>query len=201
MMTYTLCCFVLRPKRRLVDELWWVEVPLLSPSCRTAKLLAINILTSIAILFFFFYSTHLRCVLKTFPTQVSLFRLPCNAHSSICMRKLKRGSFRLIANITADIQICVDVVLRIGHLPSGWMHFSSQTISIGMRRSKIVFGHFSSSSSSLMSLGVTLRSQYFKIIEECVSQIVLHRSGTDPDFSYRKRLDVDFSHLIGKSLS
>uniref|UniRef100_A0A671Y1S8 Diaphanous-related formin 3 n=1 Tax=Sparus aurata TaxID=8175 RepID=A0A671Y1S8_SPAAU len=42
-----------------------------------------------------------------------------------------------------------------------------------------------------------VRPQYFKIIEECVSQIVLHRSGTDPDFSYRKRLDVDFSHLLG----
>uniref|UniRef100_A0A3B1JAE2 Diaphanous related formin 3 n=1 Tax=Astyanax mexicanus TaxID=7994 RepID=A0A3B1JAE2_ASTMX len=42
-----------------------------------------------------------------------------------------------------------------------------------------------------------VRPQYFKIIEECVSQIILHRSGTDPDFSYRKRLDVDFSHLLG----
>ncbi|XP_058886258.1 protein diaphanous homolog 3-like isoform X2 [Acipenser ruthenus] len=41
-----------------------------------------------------------------------------------------------------------------------------------------------------------VRPQYFKIIEECVSQILLHRSGTDPDFTYRKRLDVDFSHLI-----
>lgn len=51
----------------------------------------------------------------------------------------------------------------------------------------------------LVSLMSTLRPQYFKIIEECVSQIVLHRSGTDPDFSYRKRLDVDFSHLLGKS--
>ncbi|XP_073732265.1 protein diaphanous homolog 3 isoform X1 [Misgurnus anguillicaudatus] len=40
------------------------------------------------------------------------------------------------------------------------------------------------------------RPQYFKIIDECVSQIVLHRSGTDPDFEYRKRLDVDFSHLL-----
>lgn len=40
------------------------------------------------------------------------------------------------------------------------------------------------------------RPQYFKIIEECVSQIILHRSGTDPDFGYRKRLDVDFSHLL-----
>uniref|UniRef100_A0A3Q3JQC3 Diaphanous-related formin 3 n=1 Tax=Monopterus albus TaxID=43700 RepID=A0A3Q3JQC3_MONAL len=41
-----------------------------------------------------------------------------------------------------------------------------------------------------------VRPQYFKIIDECVSQIVLHRSGTDPDFSYRKRLDVDFTHLL-----
>jgi len=41
--------------------------------------------------------------------------------------------------------------------------------------------------------------QYFKLIEECVSQIVLHRSGTDPDFTYRKRLDINFSHLVGKS--
>ncbi|XP_066562772.1 protein diaphanous homolog 3 isoform X1 [Amia ocellicauda] len=41
-----------------------------------------------------------------------------------------------------------------------------------------------------------IRPQYFKIIEECVSQIVLHRSGTDPDFTYRKRLDVDFGHLL-----
>uniref|UniRef100_A0A096LVT6 Diaphanous-related formin 3 n=1 Tax=Poecilia formosa TaxID=48698 RepID=A0A096LVT6_POEFO len=41
-----------------------------------------------------------------------------------------------------------------------------------------------------------IRPQYFKIIDECISQIVLHRSGTDPDFSYRQRLDVDFSHLL-----
>nr|DBA33035.1 TPA: hypothetical protein GDO54_000771 [Pyxicephalus adspersus] len=40
------------------------------------------------------------------------------------------------------------------------------------------------------------RPQYFKIIEESVSQIVLHRSGVDPDFTYRKRLDVDFSSLL-----
>ncbi|XP_067903803.1 protein diaphanous homolog 2 isoform X4 [Heterodontus francisci] len=41
-----------------------------------------------------------------------------------------------------------------------------------------------------------IRPQYYKIIEECVSQIVLHRNGVDPDFEYRKRLDVDFSHII-----
>ncbi|KAL0973634.1 hypothetical protein UPYG_G00207560 [Umbra pygmaea] len=41
-----------------------------------------------------------------------------------------------------------------------------------------------------------IRPQYFKVIEECVSQVVLHRSGMDPDFGYRDRMDVDFTHLI-----
>lgn len=36
------------------------------------------------------------------------------------------------------------------------------------------------------------RPQYYKLIEECISQIVLHRSGVDPDFSTRKfQIDVD----------
>ncbi|KAJ3588201.1 hypothetical protein NHX12_011795 [Muraenolepis orangiensis] len=37
---------------------------------------------------------------------------------------------------------------------------------------------------------------YYKILEECVAQVVLHRSGMDPDFGYSRRLDVDFTHLI-----
>uniref|UniRef100_A0A669PJJ9 Diaphanous related formin 2 n=1 Tax=Phasianus colchicus TaxID=9054 RepID=A0A669PJJ9_PHACC len=41
-----------------------------------------------------------------------------------------------------------------------------------------------------------VRPQYYKVIEECVSQIVLHSSGMDPDFSCRGRMDVDFTHLI-----
>nr|XP_033800688.1 protein diaphanous homolog 2 isoform X2 [Geotrypetes seraphini] len=41
-----------------------------------------------------------------------------------------------------------------------------------------------------------IRPQYYKIIEECIAQIVLHCSGMDPDFKYRGRLDVDFTHLI-----
>uniref|UniRef100_A0A670YAK0 Diaphanous related formin 3 n=1 Tax=Pseudonaja textilis TaxID=8673 RepID=A0A670YAK0_PSETE len=40
-----------------------------------------------------------------------------------------------------------------------------------------------------------IRPLYFKLIEECVSQVVLHRSGLDPDFSYRKRLDVNFKFV------
>uniref|UniRef100_A0A8C0U8A4 Diaphanous related formin 2 n=1 Tax=Cyanistes caeruleus TaxID=156563 RepID=A0A8C0U8A4_CYACU len=41
-----------------------------------------------------------------------------------------------------------------------------------------------------------VRPQYYKIIEECVSQIVLHCSGMDPDFKYRGRMDINFTHLI-----
>lgn len=47
-------------------------------------------------------------------------------------------------------------------------------------------------------MNVSLRPQYYKVIEECVAQVVLHRSGMDPDFGYRERLDVDFTQLIGK---
>ena len=45
------------------------------------------------------------------------------------------------------------------------------------------------------------RPQYFKLIEECVSQIVLHKSGTDPDFRYTRRFDVEVEHLVGKYAS
>ncbi|XP_019392011.1 PREDICTED: protein diaphanous homolog 2 isoform X1 [Crocodylus porosus] len=41
-----------------------------------------------------------------------------------------------------------------------------------------------------------IRPQYYKIIEECISQIILHCNGMDPDFICRGRLDVDFTHLI-----
>ncbi|XP_062958622.1 protein diaphanous homolog 3 isoform X4 [Cynocephalus volans] len=41
-----------------------------------------------------------------------------------------------------------------------------------------------------------IRQQYFKLINECVSQIVLHRDGMDPDFTYRKRLDLDLSQFV-----
>ncbi|XP_053555370.1 LOW QUALITY PROTEIN: protein diaphanous homolog 2 [Bombina bombina] len=41
-----------------------------------------------------------------------------------------------------------------------------------------------------------IRPQYYKVIDECVGQIVLQCSGMDPDFKYRGRMDVDFSHLV-----
>ena len=45
------------------------------------------------------------------------------------------------------------------------------------------------------------RPQYYKLIEECVSQIVLHKSGVDPDFRYTKRFEIDVEPLIGKNIS
>uniref|UniRef100_A0A672SC29 Diaphanous related formin 1 n=1 Tax=Sinocyclocheilus grahami TaxID=75366 RepID=A0A672SC29_SINGR len=41
------------------------------------------------------------------------------------------------------------------------------------------------------------RPQYYKLIDECTAQIVLHRNGCDPDFKCRK-FDLDVDHLIGK---
>ncbi|KAK0082986.1 hypothetical protein PV325_009545 [Microctonus aethiopoides] len=43
---------------------------------------------------------------------------------------------------------------------------------------------------------VLVRPAYYKLIEECVSQIVLHRSGCDPDFSATKRFQIDVQPLI-----
>lgn len=42
------------------------------------------------------------------------------------------------------------------------------------------------------------RPQYYKLIEECVTQIVLHRSGVDPDFQHTKRFSIDVEPLLGK---
>lgn len=40
------------------------------------------------------------------------------------------------------------------------------------------------------------RPAYYKLIEECVSQIVLHKSGLDPDFRLTKRFEIDVEPLI-----
>ncbi|ESO00975.1 hypothetical protein HELRODRAFT_192510 [Helobdella robusta] len=42
------------------------------------------------------------------------------------------------------------------------------------------------------------RPQYYQLIEECVTQIVLHRNGCDPDFRYNRRFHVDVEPLLGK---
>ncbi|ESO99100.1 hypothetical protein LOTGIDRAFT_142208 [Lottia gigantea] len=40
------------------------------------------------------------------------------------------------------------------------------------------------------------RPQYYKLIEECVTQIVLHRSGVDPDFRATQRFEIDVEPLL-----
>ncbi|VVC38770.1 Diaphanous autoregulatory (DAD) domain,Formin, GTPase-binding domain,Armadillo-like helical,Formin, FH3 [Cinara cedri] len=43
---------------------------------------------------------------------------------------------------------------------------------------------------------VAIRPAFYKLIEECVSQIVLHRNGCDPDFRATKRFQLDVQPLI-----
>merc|ERR1719315_694727 len=45
-----------------------------------------------------------------------------------------------------------------------------------------------------------IRPAYYKLIEECVSQIVLHKSGFDPDFRATKRFEIDVEPLVEQLL-
>lgn len=47
-------------------------------------------------------------------------------------------------------------------------------------------------------LSTCFRPQYYKLIEECVTQIVLHRNGADPDFRHTKRFEIDVEPLLSK---
>jgi len=42
----------------------------------------------------------------------------------------------------------------------------------------------------------SIRPAYYKLVEECVSQIVLHKSGCDPDFRATQRFNIDVEPLI-----
>ena len=41
-----------------------------------------------------------------------------------------------------------------------------------------------------------VRPAYYKLVEECVSEIILHNSGCDPDFRATKRFNIDVEPLI-----
>ncbi|KAL0280838.1 UNVERIFIED_CONTAM: hypothetical protein PYX00_002011 [Menopon gallinae] len=41
-----------------------------------------------------------------------------------------------------------------------------------------------------------IRPAYYKLIEECVSQIVLHKGGCDPDFKSSRKFQIDVAPLI-----
>ncbi|XP_071516522.1 protein diaphanous isoform X1 [Panulirus ornatus] len=41
-----------------------------------------------------------------------------------------------------------------------------------------------------------VRHAYYKLIEECVSQVVLHRNGCDPDFRATKRFEIKVDHIL-----
>ena len=54
------------------------------------------------------------------------------------------------------------------------------------------------STCEVISLYICFRPQYYKLIEECVTQIVLHRNGADPDFRHTKRFEIDVEPLLSK---
>ncbi|XP_061164716.1 protein diaphanous homolog 1-like isoform X2 [Saccostrea echinata] len=41
-----------------------------------------------------------------------------------------------------------------------------------------------------------VRTEYYRLIEECLTQIVLHKDGVDPDFKKTKRFDIKMEKLI-----
>lgn len=56
----------------------------------------------------------------------------------------------------------------------------------------------------ISSFNELFRPAYFKLIEEIVSQVVLHKSGLDPDFK-KNHIDIDLQPVLdelkGKEIS
>ena len=50
----------------------------------------------------------------------------------------------------------------------------------------------------VLTMFLFCRPQYFKLVDKCVSQIVLHKSGLDPDFHYTQKFNIDVDTIIGK---
>lgn len=44
---------------------------------------------------------------------------------------------------------------------------------------------------------IIFRPAYFRLIEEAISQIVLTKSGVDPDFRAHRRFEFDVDQLLG----
>ena len=40
------------------------------------------------------------------------------------------------------------------------------------------------------------RTQYYRLLEECIGLIVLHRCGLDPDFRYGRQLQLDTDSVL-----
>jgi hypothetical protein len=47
-------------------------------------------------------------------------------------------------------------------------------------------------------ISIIQRYAYFRLIEECVSKIVLHRDGRDPDFECGSKFEMDVDTLLSK---
>ncbi|CDQ93594.1 unnamed protein product, partial [Oncorhynchus mykiss] len=70
------------------------------------------------------------------------------------------------------------------------IHIRSELLRLGLRDLLTV-----SHTDRFQTLMFTCRPQYYKLIDECIAQIVLHRNGADPDFKCRN-LSLDVEGLI-----
>lgn len=43
---------------------------------------------------------------------------------------------------------------------------------------------------------INIRYAYYRLIEECVARIALHRDGRDPDFEYGSKFDFDIEAML-----
>ena len=62
------------------------------------------------------------------------------------------------------------------------------------------FGCFHIDSVDLWLIYRFFRPQYFRLIDDVISQIVLQRGGVDPDFKCRHLDDIDVERIIGNIL-
>lgn len=80
-----------------------------------------------------------------------------------------------------DMKLCCDVLCKITEKTDAEQYFLS------------ILQHL-----LLIRDDPCIRFQYFKLIEECITQIVLQKNGMDPDFSATKRFDIDVEPLLSK---
>lgn len=76
------------------------------------------------------------------------------------------------------------------------VHCLSVVIRVSQGCSCAILKVLSSSLSTSPPPQICHRPQYYKLVDECIAQIVLHRNGCDPDFKCRN-LQLDIEALIG----
>ena len=108
----------------------------------------------------------------------------------MCLRVLTESNKIRFDSYSSQGQ-CID------HIPYYFSGLVRAHFSDNLSRNSCI--RFCSMSYACLFVFLCCRPQYYKLIEECISQIVLHRSSVDPDFSTR-RFQIEVDPLIGNFL-